>query len=614
MQFKLPNTAAMSNFERLGSDMGHDVDNGPRRQRHRQRLVTDDENAMLRGAGLPSRRRAPDARPTSTRCAPSATRRSTPRPPPKAALDGHGGGQGQERRGRRPSARSAPTTGRTSAAAGSSIEGTTTRGPVHRARSSTTAPALHGARAGRGLVRRRRHRRSAPGQRSRAYIDPDVTPRDYLYHVPRFRLGDARTTARHAGQRQDRGPQRRRRRGRRQEVGRQRRRRSTPQGFKHDFNTHYVDSQEGYQKMRDLATRVLEHLRGRSTCRTRRTGYQRKAQTMRRLPTPVHAPRSTSRRRPRRGRPGQGGRRSPPRAGATTAATTWHPPIVNPGGAPTSRSSSALTGTKITRQPRHRRHRRDHEHRRAGRRARSTRNAAGLDARHGRAVPHQRGRRRRARRAERRRSATSCSAPATYPRGPQTVKMLRIGKMRDGSKVGVFIYCQEHAREWGTPLVCLETAERLVRNYGTDPETTSARRQPRHLHHPDDQRRRRRRTRCTTPTAAHEPGQLLRVEPGRATTTRRPQQLGRRPQPQLHRRLGLRRLPGRVGHELPQRQLRGPVRALRARGPQRDVGPDDVSEHQVRHQHALQRRLLHVAAGLLHADRASRCRTRRTAR
>ena len=30
-----------------------------------------------------------------------------------------------------------------------------------------------------------------------------------------------------------------------------------------------------------------------------------------------------------------------------------------------------------------------------------------------------------------------------------------------GSKVGVFIYCQEHAREWGTPLVCLETAERL---------------------------------------------------------------------------------------------------------------------------------------------------------
>jgi hypothetical protein len=63
-------------------------------------------------------------------------------------------------------------------------------------------------------------------------------------------------------------------------------------------------------------------------------------------------------------------------------------------------------------------------------------------------------------------------APPSYPRGPQTVKMLRIGKQRDGSKTGVFIYCQEHAREWATPLVCLETAERLVRNYGTDPETT----------------------------------------------------------------------------------------------------------------------------------------------
>src|SRR5262249_3533003 len=62
-------------------------------------------------------------------------------------------------------------------------------------------------------------------------------------------------------------------------------------------------------------------------------------------------------------------------------------------------------------------------------------------------------------------------APSTYPRGPQTVKMLRIGKVRNGSKVGVMIYCQEHAREWGTPLVCDETAQRLLKNYGTDPET-----------------------------------------------------------------------------------------------------------------------------------------------
>ena len=63
-------------------------------------------------------------------------------------------------------------------------------------------------------------------------------------------------------------------------------------------------------------------------------------------------------------------------------------------------------------------------------------------------------------------------APATVARGPQTQTMLRIGKQRDGSKVGVFLYCQEHGNEIATSGVCLETAERLVRNYGTDPETT----------------------------------------------------------------------------------------------------------------------------------------------
>ena len=51
--------------------------------------------------------------------------------------------------------------------------------------------------------------------------------------------------------------------------------------------------------------------------------------------------------------------------------------------------------------------------------------------------------------------------------------MLRIGKTRDGSKVGVFLYCQEHGNEIATSGVCLETAERLVRNYGTDAQTTA---------------------------------------------------------------------------------------------------------------------------------------------
>jgi Zinc carboxypeptidase/Chitobiase/beta-hexosaminidase C-terminal domain len=60
---------------------------------------------------------------------------------------------------------------------------------------------------------------------------------------------------------------------------------------------------------------------------------------------------------------------------------------------------------------------------------------------------------------------------AHVPRGPFKYSMMRIGKKRDGSKVGVFLYCQQHAREWATPLTCLETAEQLLRNYAIDPQT-----------------------------------------------------------------------------------------------------------------------------------------------
>lgn len=54
---------------------------------------------------------------------------------------------------------------------------------------------------------------------------------------------------------------------------------------------------------------------------------------------------------------------------------------------------------------------------------------------------------------------------------PFRVKALRIGKTRDGSKTGVFLYSQEHAREWVTPLVAVETASRLLHNYSTDAGT-----------------------------------------------------------------------------------------------------------------------------------------------
>jgi hypothetical protein len=62
-------------------------------------------------------------------------------------------------------------------------------------------------------------------------------------------------------------------------------------------------------------------------------------------------------------------------------------------------------------------------------------------------------------------------APAHVSRDPFTVRALRIGKHRDGSKLGVLAYSQEHAREWQTPLVSIEAAERLVRNYAIDGDT-----------------------------------------------------------------------------------------------------------------------------------------------
>ena len=63
------------------------------------------------------------------------------------------------------------------------------------------------------------------------------------------------------------------------------------------------------------------------------------------------------------------------------------------------------------------------------------------------------------------------NAPASVARGPFQQHLYRIGAHRDGSKVGVFLFCQQHAREWTTSLTCQETAHQLVENYATDPQT-----------------------------------------------------------------------------------------------------------------------------------------------
>ena len=63
------------------------------------------------------------------------------------------------------------------------------------------------------------------------------------------------------------------------------------------------------------------------------------------------------------------------------------------------------------------------------------------------------------------------TAPASVARGPFQQHLYRIGTHRDGTKPGVFLFCQQHAREWATGLTCEQTAHELVENYATDPET-----------------------------------------------------------------------------------------------------------------------------------------------
>ena len=203
---------------------------------------------------------------------------------------------------------------------------------------------------------------------------------------------------------------------------------------------------------------------------------------------------------------------------------------------------------------------------------------------------------------------------------------MRIGKRRDGSKVGVFLYCQQHAREWATPLTCLETAEQLLRNYATDPTHAGAGRttwrssscrpsNPDGSHYsmynfasqrpqPDQPVRRLAARRPTT--------RSRRTSGGRGSTRRQgvavhgdrsggTYSVGRRPQPQQHRRHDLRRLHRRVVL-VHQRRLRRPGRGVGAGDQERALDRGHVREHQVLEQHPQLRRLLHVGAGRVPAE------------
>src|SRR5262249_14708387 len=58
-------------------------------------------------------------------------------------------------------------------------------------------------------------------------------------------------------------------------------------------------------------------------------------------------------------------------------------------------------------------------------------------------------------------------------RAPFQSSVLRICHVCDGSRVGVLLYAGLQAASWVAPPAALETATRLLHNYGTDPTTTA---------------------------------------------------------------------------------------------------------------------------------------------
>ena len=395
-------------------------------------------------------------------CAPSARPRSRPRPPPRRALTSSDAAKTKKATAGTVRAQRADywedVSGRYL-----SIEGTTTEARRHPAARRYTGPPLQAAWfAADGT-------QLGTGQLSAASTPTSAAA--YLYHGTRFRVGNVGdggmpAYVRIAAPNGDVATL-----DVKKWVGNGGT--TSPGGFIQDFNTHYVTPRESYAKMRELAGNEFPNISKLMKLPNKTNGYQRKAQTVIGMArrTTRHSS-SVGTRRP--GRPAPQAVVLTSMAWGQEGGNNLTAAIVNDGASKAPRGHGRRQ--RDHRPRRDRRRRRDHQHGRAGRR-RDQRQPTPPSARRRppctaptRGAGVVSGDRRRP-------SLSDClKAPTSQPRGPIEVQGLRIGNdvgKPQGSKVGVFIYCQEHAREWGTPLVCLETAERLVRNYGSDPETTA---------------------------------------------------------------------------------------------------------------------------------------------
>ena len=208
---------------------------------------------------------------------------------------------------------------------------------------------------------------------------------------------------------------------------------------------------------------------------------------------------------------------------------------------------------------------------------------------------------------------------AHVPRGPFEYSVMRIGKERDGSQVGVFLYCQQHAREWATPLTCLETAEQLLRNYAIDPKTRelvdnldifilpSSNPDGGHYSmHNFAQQRRNLTNHCVVGgKETDDPFAANFWTPRTAPDTGAPY-TGLDPAARTAWGVDLNRnntfatlFDGYIGasHSCLSDVYTGPVGGLGAGDPERALDRRHVLEHQVLQQHPQLRRLLHVGAG-----------------
>ena len=256
-EFKLPNKAAADQLINQGFDLGRRSRPVALRVRSRPRSWSRREReGAARGPRLSRRRHDHDAR-------------GRRQPARRAQRDARGrdGRQGRarpaprRRRARAPpparSARSTPTTGRTPADAGSR-----SRARRRRPRSPCTTRCSY---TGPQLVASWYDANGTAdrlGQPVRAARHRTSRRRAYLYHVTKFRLGDASTIGtpmpafiRIAAPNGDVAQLEVKK-----WVGN-----GAPQyaaGFQQDFITHYVDPQEGYAKITSLADRVLQHREG----------------------------------------------------------------------------------------------------------------------------------------------------------------------------------------------------------------------------------------------------------------------------------------------------------------------------------------------------------------